>query len=97
MCVWQQQQWQRLELAWGVLLAAVQLRRDLDVGELDPLEVDRLALDAGLRTVDEHAVVVNDINNGGKLARLLTVVDQAHTAELDIALERHGACAREGQ
>ena len=78
-----------------VLLAAVQLGSDLDVGELDPLQVDRLALDAGVRTVNEHAVVVNHINNGAELARLLTVGDQADTAELHIALERHGACAQE--
>ena len=68
--MWQQQQQrQRLELAWSVLLAAVQLRGDLDVGELDPLEVDRLALDAGVRTVDEAGENVADCGKPGQLLR----------------------------
>ena len=72
------------------LLAGVVLRRDFDVSQLNPLQVDRLALDASQRSIDEDTVVVNHVDNSAELALLLTVVDERDASKFNKALEGHG-------
>ena len=60
-----------------------------NVSELDALEVDRLALDAGdrLRAVHKHAVLVEHIDDRAELASLRTVRHHADAAKLNKARE----------
>ena len=43
----------------------------------------------GLRTVNQHTVVVDDVDNGAHLAHVRTIADQTNAADLDEAGEAH--------
>jgi hypothetical protein len=67
---------------------------DLDhlPGELESADGDDLTLD--VLSIDQDALVVEDVHDGGELALEGTVVDPSHAADLDelaVALNRTGS------
>ena len=73
-------------------MRGIVLRRDLKVGEHDAVDAELVAVDARDRgrAVDEHAVVVDDVDDGAELARVRAVGDDRDAADLDKPLEAHG-------
>ena len=76
----------------SALVRGIVLRRDLQVGEHDAVDAELVAVDARDRgrAVDEHAVVVDDVDDGAELARVRAVGDDRDAADLDKPLEAHG-------
>ena len=64
---------------------------DGEVGEGDAAVGDDLAADAGdvFGSVDEALVLVDDVDDGGKLAGLGSVVDEDNASNLDVSGEAH--------
>ena len=64
---------------------------DFEVGEGDAAVGDDLAADAGdvLRSVDEALVLVDDVDDGGELAGLGSVVDEDYASNFDVSGEAH--------
>ena len=60
-----------------------------EVGEGDAAEGDDLAGDSGVASVDQALVAVDHVADGGKLALVLSVVDQADPSDLNEASKNH--------
>lgn len=67
----------------GSELASASSTTDLDdlLGELESADRDDLALD--VLAINEHTLVVDDVDNSGELALQGTVVDTSHPTDLD--------------
>merc|ERR1719373_130233 len=67
----------------------------LEVRERQPLDGDLLARDAGIRTVDDHTLQIDDVHDGHHLLGEGPVADEGQTARLHVTREqrlRHCEC-----
>jgi len=67
----------------------VALNLDREISQGDALVGNDLTGNTGLGAIDEALVLVDDVDDGGELAAVGTVVNQDHPADLNKASETH--------
>lgn len=71
------------------LLSSISLDLDSQVSQGDACKGDDLSQDASGGSLNEASVLIDNVNDGRQLALFRTVVNEDHTANFHVTLERH--------